>query len=117
MIANQYDILKFMTEKQKLRVPIYQRNYSWSIDNCKQFFYDLLSIGNDENNTSRHFIGSIIFINEKSDMPLITTERLIIDGQQRLTTINLIIAALSNFLNENPNVDIGINTEVLLKYY
>ena len=69
-------------------IPVYQRNYDWDIDNCKQLFQDLETIactGKD------HFIGSIVYISVG-----IATEPYfnIIDGQQRITSIMLFLKAL-----------------------
>ena len=70
-----------------LRIPVYQRNYSWSKDNCKQLFNDLLTLLSTP--MKKHFFGSIIYMIDQD-----TDERIIIDGQQRLTTIALLLAAI-----------------------
>ena len=69
-------------------IPLYQRNYDWKEENCKQLFSDLISLHNNPKRKS-HFFGSIVSqIQEDTDI------RLIIDGQQRITTVSLILIAL-----------------------
>ncbi len=75
-------------------IPIYQRTYSWTEKECRQLWSDILRAGaNDE--ISAHFIGSVVYVEKglysvSSQSPL-----LVIDGQQRLATVSLIIAALA----------------------
>ncbi len=74
-------------------IPIYQRVYSWEKKQCKQLWDDIIKIGGNDK-MDRHFIGSILYVLDgitHSDNVL-----LIIDGQQRLTTITLLLTALRN---------------------
>ncbi|GAA6815980.1 hypothetical protein VN1172_11490 [Helicobacter pylori] len=95
MDAKATTLLKFFEENQNNQfvIPIYQRLYSWKKEQCEQLWDDIIKIGgNDKMN--RHFIGSILYVldgNTHSNNPL-----LIIDGQQRLTTITLLFIALRN---------------------
>ncbi len=99
MKADATPLLKFIEDNQKnqLVIPIYQRLYSWKKEQCEQLWDDIIKIGgNDKMNG--HFIGSILYVldgNTHSNNPL-----LIIDGQQRLTTITLLFIALRNYLND-----------------
>ncbi|QQW95190.1 DUF262 and DUF1524 domain-containing protein [Helicobacter pylori] len=86
-------LLTFIKDNQKnqLVIPIYQRVYSWEEEQCEQLWDDIIKIGGD-NKMDGHFIGSILYVLDgikHSDNPL-----LIIDGQQRLTTITLLLIAL-----------------------
>ena len=74
-------------------IPVYQRNYDWKLDNCKQLYNDLVKI--IKNNRSSHFFGSLVSYNSGSD-----EEYLIIDGQQRLTTVTLLFLAMYNLINK-----------------
>ncbi|GAA8125098.1 DUF262 and DUF1524 domain-containing protein [Helicobacter pylori] len=99
MEANATTLLKFMKENQKNQfvIPIYQRLYSWEKEQCKQLWDDIIKIGRDDK-MSGHFIGSILYVldgNKHSGNPL-----LIIDGQQRLTTITLLLIALRDYLSD-----------------
>ena len=67
-------------------IPVYQRNYDWLIDNCDQLFSDLVKLS--RSNRRSHFFGSIVTSAADSSY-----NRLVIDGQQRLTTISLLLLA------------------------
>ncbi|GAA7594525.1 DUF262 and DUF1524 domain-containing protein [Helicobacter pylori] len=103
MEAEAKTLLDFIRENQKnqLVIPIYQRLYSWGKEQCKQLWDDIIKIGgNDKMNG--HFIGSILYVldgNTHSNNPL-----LIIDGQQRLTTITLLLIALRNHLSDEVKI-------------
>ncbi|WP_154498563.1 DUF262 and DUF1524 domain-containing protein [Helicobacter pylori] len=93
MKADVTPLLKFIEDNQnnQLVIPIYQRLYSWEKEQCKQLWDDIIKIGGDDK-MDRHFIGSILYMLDgitHSDNVL-----LIIDGQQRLTTITLLLTAL-----------------------
>ncbi|UOR63053.1 DUF262 and DUF1524 domain-containing protein [Helicobacter pylori] len=99
MEANATTLLKFIKDNQKnqLVIPIYQRLYSWEKEQCKQLWDDIIKIGGNDK-MDRHFIGSILYVLDgitHSDNAL-----LIIDGQQRLTTITLLLIALRNHLSD-----------------
>lgn len=100
MKAREATLLKFFEQNQtnQFVIPIYQRLYSWKKEQCKQLWDDIIKIGgNDKMNG--HFIGSIVFVHDG----IYTTnynELLIIDGQQRLTTITLLFIALRDHLND-----------------
>lgn len=93
MEANVTTLLNFIKDNQKnqLVIPIYQRVYSWEKEQCKQLWDDIIKIGGNDK-MDGHFIGSILYVLDgitHSDNVL-----LIIDGQQRLTTITLLLTAL-----------------------
>ncbi len=93
MEAYATTLLNFIKDNQKnqLVIPIYQRVYSWEKEQCKQLWDDIIKIGGDDK-MDGHFIGSILYVLDgitHSDNAL-----LIIDGQQRLTTITLLLTAL-----------------------
>lgn len=102
MEAEATTLLKFFEENQNNQfvIPIYQRLYSWGKEQCKQLWDDIIKIGgNDKMNG--HFIGSILYVrvDDTHSSPL-----LIIDGQQRLTTITLLLIALRNHLSEEVEI-------------
>ncbi|WP_120850602.1 DUF262 and DUF1524 domain-containing protein [Helicobacter pylori] len=91
-------LLGFFEENQNNQfvIPIYQRLYSWEKEQCKQLWDDIIKIGgNDKMNG--HFIGSILYVLD-GNTP--SSPLLIIDGQQRLTTITLLFIALRNHLSD-----------------
>lgn len=77
-------------------IPVYQRNYDWKIENCKQLYDDLIKV--IRNNRKSHFFGSVVSVYEPSSARNI--EFLVIDGQQRLTTITLLLLAIYNLIQE-----------------
>lgn len=90
MKGNEIQLYRFMEGSEKrFIIPVYQRNYDWKIKNCKQLFDDLLKI--KEDNRKNHFFGSMV-----SALPedMSRDEYLIIDGQQRLTTISLLLLTI-----------------------
>ncbi|RVY34173.1 DUF262 and DUF1524 domain-containing protein [Helicobacter pylori] len=98
MDAKATTLLEFFEQNQtnQFVIPIYQRLYSWGKEQCKQLWDDIIKIGgNDKMNG--HFIGSILYVrvDDTHSSPL-----LIIDGQQRLTTITLLFIALRDHLND-----------------
>ncbi len=103
MKADAMKLLDFIGKSQEKQfvIPIYQRVYSWEKEQCKQLWDDIIKTGgNDQNDQIEgHFIGSIVFVHDG----IYTTnynELLIIDGQQRLTTITLLFIALRDHLND-----------------
>ena len=72
--------------RTQLVIPVYQRNYAWKVENCTQLFADLVKLKNSTR--SSHFFGSIVTAPAGSGL-----DRLIIDGQQRLTTTSLLMLA------------------------
>ncbi len=93
-------LLDFIGKSQEKQfvIPIYQRVYSWEMKQCKQLWDDIIKTGGNDQ-IEGHFIGSIVFVHDG----IYTTnhnELLIIDGQQRLTTITLLFIALRDHLND-----------------
>ncbi len=98
MDAKATTLLKFFEENQNNQfvIPIYQRLYSWKKEQCEQLWDDIIKIGgNDKMNG--HFIGSILYVRVDATH---SSPLLIIDGQQRLTTITLLLIALRDHLND-----------------
>ncbi|GAA7657924.1 DUF262 and DUF1524 domain-containing protein [Helicobacter pylori] len=99
MEADATPLLKFIKDNQnnQLVIPIYQRLYSWEKEQCKQLWDDIVKTGGSDQ-IGGHFIGSILYV-----LDGITHSNnilLIIDGQQRLTTITLLLTALRNHLSD-----------------
>ncbi len=98
MKAKEATLLRFFEESQNNQfvIPIYQRLYSWKKEQCEQLWDDIIKIGGNDK-ANGHFIGSILYVrvDDTHSSPL-----LIIDGQQRLTTITLLFIALRDRLND-----------------
>ncbi|MCQ2868952.1 DUF262 domain-containing protein [Helicobacter pylori] len=92
-------------------IPVYQRNYTWEEENCEKLLQDIISISQ---NKKTHFMGSITYIlhlidDEKSLRQL--QEFVIIDGQQRVTTIMLLLKAIETKI---PNEEVKKEIDGLL---
>lgn len=79
--------------RTQLVIPVYQRNYAWKIENCNQLFADLVKLKNSQR--KGHFFGSIVTAPAGSGL-----DRLIIDGQQRLTTTSLLMLAATKAVKD-----------------
>ena len=90
MKGDAQPLIKFFDGSDKrFIIPLYQRNYDWEAKNCEQLFQDLLQLHTSQR--KNHFFGSIV-----SKIQPGTEDRLIIDGQQRITTVSLLLIALVN---------------------
>jgi uncharacterized protein with ParB-like and HNH nuclease domain len=99
MKANELQINNFLqTPTVQFVIPVYQRNYDWSTQQCGELLRDIISV--EKENRGTHFIGSIVFIHEGTYSTSEVKELVIIDGQQRLTTINILYVALYRFAKE-----------------
>ncbi len=107
MNAFKSDIFKYLNGTCRYLIPLYQRAYSWGREQCARLWNDIIEL----NITKKegHFIGSIVRIDEPSTAG--TTLAMIIDGQQRLTTLTLLLVALRDYAINNPNC--GVNPEKL----
>lgn len=79
-----------LMDNPKMKIPIFQRDYSWKRDNWKELWTDI-KIGFE--NGSKHYLGSIVLVENGDTME-------VVDGQQRLTTISLLYLAIINNFNE-----------------
>lgn len=98
MKANKMWLFNDVLEKNKrvFKVPVYQRNYDWTNIQCEKLFQDIMKAS--ENN-HQHFMGTIVYIVE-NDGGSGLNEVLIIDGQQRITTIYILLKALYDAAKE-----------------
>ncbi|ATW87027.1 uncharacterized protein DUF262 [Halohasta litchfieldiae] len=86
--ADDYDINEILQGSHQIRVPDYQREYSWSKDQWAELWDDVYALTRERDN---HFLGSIVVINNKSE-DIKTLE--LVDGQQRLTTISILLCVI-----------------------
>lgn len=94
-------------------IPVYQRNYDWKMEHCKQLYDDLVKV--IRQNRKSHFFGSIVSVQSETGT---MEEFLIIDGQQRLTTISLLLLAIYHLLCAGKMVsqDRQLTDKILKKY-
>jgi len=89
MKANETNLLNFLQGTKQFTIPIYQRTYSWTRRECQQLWNDIIRIAQDQS-TSAHFVGSVVYIEKGIYQVSSVPQLLVIDGQQRLTTLSLV---------------------------
>ena len=91
--------------KRQYIIPVYQRNYEWTKDQCEKLFSDILVA---EKNDKTHFCGSIVYAPLKEENKI--QYYIIIDGQQRLTTIYLLLKAMLDEAEDDKTKDALLDT-------
>ena len=104
MKATDSPLLPFIQAAPQFIIPIYQRPYSWTEKECLQLWTDILNAGRDDS-ISVHFLGSIVYIEEDLSNNSKRSPQLVIDGQQRLTSVLLLLAALAEKIGSEELVD------------
>lgn len=102
MKADDANLLELLKKSERFVVPIYQRVYSWGLTECAQLWTDIVRAG-ARNGLSNHFTGSIVYIEKDQGTTTSREPDLIIDGQQRVTTVTLLLAALAAHLDGLPD--------------
>lgn len=115
MKATEAKFLEFLKKSPQFVIPIYQRTYSWTERECRQLWEDIMRTGNKEA-IAAHFVGSIVYIEKGLYQVSSQSPLLVIDGQQRLTTVMLIIEALARHIGDGEPVD-GFSAKKLRSYY
>lgn len=118
MKATEANLLKFLKKSPQFVIPIYQRNYSWTAEQCRQLWADLLRAGRDDK-VNAHFIGSIVYVERGLSNVVQQEALLVIDGQQRLTTSTLLIAALAKHFESQGVAELleAFSAKKLRNYY
>lgn len=99
MKATEAKLIEFLKKSPQFVIPIYQRTYSWTEKECRQLWDDVLRTGKDSK-LNAHFVGSIVYIQKGHSNLTVQEPLLVIDGQQRLTTLTLLLAALANAIEK-----------------
>ncbi len=116
MEADVTSILFFLEGTKQLVIPIYQRTYEWKREQCQLLWDDIIHIGALSEATP-HFFGSIVYREPEPSQNIGDVDKyIVIDGQQRLTTLSLLLSALRRSL-EARGIDIGISPEEISNYY
>ena len=115
MKATEAKLLDFLKKAPQFVIPIYQRTYSWTEKECGQLWDDIVRTGGDPA-ILVHFIGSIVYIETGLSQVVHHSPLLVIDGQQRLTSVTLLIAAVAKALGDAEPVD-GFSQRKLRNYY
>lgn len=115
MKAVEANLLAFLKKSPQFIIPIYQRTYSWTEKECRQLWEDVVRAGKDDK-IKVHFIGSIVYIEQGLSQISHQSPLLVIDGQQRLTTVTLLLAALVGALGDGEPAD-GFSARKVRNYY
>jgi len=113
--ATEAKLLSFLQKSPQFVIPIYQRTYSWTDKQCRQLWEDILRAGSSDT-VAVHFIGSIVYVEQGLSQVTHQAPLLVIDGQQRLTTVSLLLEALARALGDDEPVD-GFSAAKLRHYY
>ena len=95
MKATNQRFTKLIDGKTQFVIPVFQRDFSWTREQCEQFWQDI-GRANDGKDDSAHFMGSIVYIG--SELAATFASWLLIDGQQRLTTLTLLMVAMRDHI-------------------
>lgn len=115
MDARKGNIYEILNGNKQFLIPSYQRYYSWDIEQCRCLWNDIVDM--QKKGKMGHFVGSIVNIAEQA-MPTGVQKYMIIDGQQRMTTLTLLLLALRDYAIANPkdqSINAGRIDNVLLK--
>lgn len=115
MKAVEAKLLDLLKMSPQFVIPIYQRSYSWGERECQQLWDDIIRSGRNAD-VLAHFVGSIVYVKQGLYQATKQSPLLVIDGQQRLTTVMLLIEALARSLGDKEPVD-GFSAMKLRNYY
>lgn len=121
--AQETSLQKILVGASQYLVPLYQRPYQWGPDNFKELWRDITQLAEDltDDIHTTHFIGSVVLAPIPGGVAGSITRYLVVDGQQRLTTLTLLLAAIRDHLgelDEPPRRDIDrIHNQLLTNQY
>jgi uncharacterized protein with ParB-like and HNH nuclease domain/predicted transport protein len=115
MKATEAKFLDFLKKSPQFIVPIYQRTYSWTERQCRQLWDDIIRAGSRKD-VAAHFVGSIVYIEKGIYHVTSQSPLLVIDGQQRLTTVSLLLEALARHIGDKEPVE-GFSARKIRSYY
>ncbi len=98
MKAEDTHVTNLLEGAKQFIVPIFQRDYSWGTKHCQQLWKDVIRVGGDLN-VKGHFLGSVVYVAAEDNTATIA-RWLLIDGQQRMTTLTLLLIALRDRIKE-----------------
>lgn len=96
--AGETTLNKLLNTSRQFIVPIFQRNYSWQKSQYEQLWFDILRASKFKEKQN-HFIGSIVYIDMGTPAGR-PQQLLLIDGQQRLTTISILLCAIKDYVQK-----------------
>ena len=115
MDAGKGNIFSLLNGLKQYLIPVYQRLYSWGLPQCQRLWKDIVAM--QKENREGHFLGSVVCIAEKT-APTGVQKYMVIDGQQRLTTLTLVLLALRDSVDATSGINIDqLNTSFLINQY
>lgn len=115
MKATEAKLLDFLKKSPQFVIPIYQRTYSWTEKECRQLWDDVVRCGRNDR-IPVHFIGSIVYVESGLSQVTHQAPLLVIDGQQRLTTVSLLLTALAEAVGETEPYE-GFSQRKIRNYF
>ena len=110
MKSEAVNLLRFLQIGKQCIIPIYQRTYSWTDPQCELLWNDIVRVGTSQK-IPNHFVGSFVYVQDSQSQVLSATPQcMVIDGQQRMTTISILLLALANAIEKNGG-ELKINDE------
>ena len=106
MHAKAVRLTELLEDTDQFIIPIYQRTYSWTEKQCEQLWRDIENASKNKDNP--HFIGSIVYIDKDKEQKSKSgvKEYFVIDGQQRLTTLTLLLSVFSKALKKQRHTEV-----------
>jgi alkylated DNA nucleotide flippase Atl1 len=119
--ATETNLAGVLEGKKQYQVPLYQRTYSWGKKQLDQLWSDVTELAQlrQTDPTATHFIGSLVLATSPDFAVVGVSKLLVVDGQQRLTTLTLLLAALRDHLiaSGDPERAEGVQAQYLLNVY
>jgi uncharacterized protein with ParB-like and HNH nuclease domain len=116
--ARETTLQELLEGSKQYQVPLYQRTYSWKQDQLRRLWEDILKLAEDRVDSpgATHFIGSLVLAPSPSNGPAGVSEFLVVDGQQRLTTLSILLCAIRDHLvkTEDPEHRERIDQQYLI---
>ncbi len=115
MRAVEAKLVDFLRNSQQFVIPIYQRTYSWGEEECAQLWNDIIRTGKNTG-LSSHFIGSVMYIEHGLYNVTGHNQLMVIDGQQRLTTITILLEAMARVFGDREPIE-GFSARKIRDFY
>ena len=103
MKASETYLTRLLSQPSQFRIPVWQREYAWTDEDCERLVEDILSVGRRRREEAVHFIGSIITLTEAGAPAGDISVHRVVDGQQRLITTNLLMLAIAEVIESEPS--------------
>ncbi|MDG4833433.1 DUF262 domain-containing protein [Solwaraspora sp. WMMD1047] len=117
MKASETTLKSLLQGERQYVVPLYQRRYSWQKQHLRQLWSDLTGLV-DTPGSSTHFLGSVVLAPNPTNTPAGVQRWLVVDGQQRLTTLSILLCAIRDHVRESdPQAAARIDDLYLINKY